>query len=162
MNGSLQMLRRQFLGTSGAAFCLSTLAGVARADDVLLTVDGQTFTDADLLALPQHTFTTSTIWTEGMLTFSGPSLADVLAAAGLVSGDIEMTAVNDYKVLMPRSRLEPMVPIVANRLNGAPFSIREKGPLWLVFPYDSADRYQSEEIYSYSIWQLTQINVLQG
>jgi hypothetical protein len=161
------MFRRQFLRTTGAAICFTSIAGVARAADILLSVETngaglRTFTDDELLALPQFEFTTSTIWTEGALTFSGPSLADVLAAAGVTSGDIEMTAVNDYAVAMPRSRLEPAAPIIANRINGSPFGVRDKGPLWLVFPYDSADRYQSEEIYSYSVWQLTQIKAVQG
>jgi hypothetical protein len=67
--------------------------------------------------------------------------------------------VNDYKVEMPRDVVTQDVPIIANRLNGKPFNIREKGPLWVVFPYASDARYQTEEIYSYSIWQLTQIQV---
>lgn len=164
------MLRRQFLRTTGAVMSLCAIGQSGHAaGDVLLTIDVagdgsdlRQFTDADLLALPQISFTTSTIWTDGALTFSGPSLADVLAAAGLASGDITLTAVNDYSVAMPRAQIETGVPIIANRINGAPFGVRDKGPLWLVFPYDAADRYQSEEVYSYSIWQLTQITAAQG
>jgi hypothetical protein len=37
-------------------------------------------------------------------------------------------------------------------------SIREKGPLWLVYPYDLNKAYQSETIYSRSIWQLVRID----
>lgn len=164
------MFRRQFIGTAGATLSLCAMAQMANAtDDVLLTIDVKgdgsdlrQFTDIDLLALPQISFTTTTIWTDGALTFSGPSLADVLAAAGLASGDITLTAVNDYSVAMPRAQIETGVPIIANRIDGAPFGVRAKGPLWLVFPYDAADRYQSEEVYSYSIWQLTQITAAQG
>jgi hypothetical protein len=71
-----------------------------------------------------------------------------------------MVAVNDYKVDISQSRIEDNAPIIANRMNGAPFSIRDKGPLRVVFPFDQSERYQTEEIYSLSIWQLTQLRVL--
>lgn len=159
------MIRRDFLTLAGAAAGLVFASAPARADDILLTVSGsvdgneRSFTDSDLLALPQIGFDTSTIWTEGVQSFSGPSLASVLQAAGAGAGDLQLLAVNDYSIVMPRAVVEASAPIVANRLNGEPFSRRDKGPLWLVFPFDSAERYQSESIYSYSVWQLTSIVV---
>ena len=163
------MFRREFLGAIGSAGMLAALTGPARADDVLLSVDAKgdgsvikTFTDQDLLAMPQIEFRTSTIWTPEPVTFSGPSLASVLAAAGAVDGALSMVAVNDYKVEMPADRIEDNAPIIANRIDGKPFSIRNKGPLWLIFPFDADPRFQTEEIYSFSIWQLTQVRVVQG
>jgi hypothetical protein len=35
--------------------------------------------------------------------------------------------------------------------------VRDKGPLWVVYPYDSKPDYQSELIYVRSIWQLAQM-----
>lgn len=161
------MFRREFLYRAGAIGLLSAAGGRAFAADTLLVVDGlgdgsdvRSFSDSDLLAMPQIEFTTTTIWTEGPVTFSGPSLSHVLEASGAVDGAVSMVAVNDYKVEMPRNRVEPNAPIVANRVNGEPFSIRDKGPLWLVFPFDSDDRFKSEETYSYSIWQLTQLRIV--
>jgi hypothetical protein len=163
------MFRREFLGAIGSAGLLAAITGPAFAEDVLLSIDAQgdgsaikTFTDQDLLALPQIEFQTSTIWTSEPSIFSGPSLASVLMAAGAAEGAVSMIAVNDYKVEMPFDRIEDSAPIIANRINGAPFSIRNKGPLWLVFPFDAHPRFQTEEIYSFSIWQLTQIRVIQG
>lgn len=139
----------------------------AASEEVLLVVDVKgdgselrSLTDADLQALPQVEFTTSTIWTTDPITFAGPSLASVLEAVGAADGALSMVAVNDYKVQMPRSIVAQDAPIIATRMNGEPFTIRNKGPLWLVFPYDSSTAYQSEEIYSYSIWQLTRIAVV--
>lgn len=168
--GHVVMFRRDLFRYAASAGVVSFFGPAARASsDVLLTVDGRgdgsslkQFTDADLMALPQVEFMTSTIWTAGVSTFSGPALASVLEAAGAADGVLMMTAVNDYKVEVPRSIVEPTVPILANRLDGKPFSIRDKGPLWLMFPFDSDSRYQSEEVYSFSIWQLTQIKVQQG
>ncbi len=161
------MLRREFMWQAGAVGLFASISGRAYGAEPLLLVDGagdgkhiHSFTDSDLLAMPQITFTTTTIWTDGPLTFSGPSLSHLLEVAGAVNGAVNMVAVNDYKVEMPRDRIEPNAPIIANRMNGAPFGIREKGPLWAVFPFDSSDYYKSEETYSYSIWQLTQIRIV--
>lgn len=164
--GSGLMFKRFFLMVVGALGLVHMTAGLAAAE-VLLSVDVKgdgseirTLTDDELSALPQVSFTTSTIWTTESVTFSGPSLASVLEAVGAQDGALSMVAVNDYKVEMPRSLVEEEVPVVANRINGEPFSIRDKGPLWVVFPYDADARFQTEEIYSFSIWQLTQIQVV--
>lgn len=159
------MIRRDFLGYAAAATGLALMSGPVRADEALLRVTGDVaggardFSDADLLALPQIGFRTSTIWTEGELEFSGPSLEAVLTAAGAGPGDLRLSAVNDYVVSMPRSLVEAEAPIVANRIDGAPFSRRDKGPLWIVFPYDSDARFRAETVYAYSVWQLAGIAV---
>ena len=161
------MRRRKFLQLAGTSTLVAASAGRVRADDTRLVLDAKgdgtalrSFTDSDLMALPQVTFTTSTIWTTAAAQFSGPSLASVLAASGAADGDIRTTAINDYKVDIPRVWIEPASPIIATRIDGAPFGIREKGPLWVVFPFDSDDRFQTEEVYSFSIWQLTQIQII--
>ena len=116
----------------------------------------------DLDLLPQHGFETTTQWTEGQLAFSGPALKDVL---GLVDAgtdpreEIHMIAANQYEVLLDPSLLEDDVPIVATRIDGKTYGIRDKGPLWVVFPYDLDTGYQREGIYSASIWQLIEISV---
>lgn len=138
----------------------------AAAEDVILTVQtgegGQsvTFTDAELMALPQESFETETIWTEGVVEFSGPSLKTVLEHAEMMLGDVELYAINDYNVVLPTHKIEEGAPIIANRINGAPFSVRDKGPLWVVFPYDDESQYNTEEYFALSVWQLNRLNVL--
>lgn len=131
---------------------------------VLLTVDGRHaapglgFDRAMLEALPQERFVTTTIWTTGRHTFSGPALRSVLDAAGVPPGTgVALSALNDYRIPIGPAMIEPRVPIVATRMDGAPFGARDKGPLWLVWPYDAADRYRSEEIFARSVWQLIAI-----
>lgn len=155
------MNRRSFLSTC----MLSTMAFVfttsAEASETLLTIqsgDGRIeMTDEALLELPQVSFSTTSIWTEGVNTYSGPSLKTVLAQAGINGGTIELTAVNDYTVVVDYNTLDDDAPIIANRINDQAFSRREKGPLWVVYPYDSDDSYKTEQIYSNSIWQLVHI-----
>lgn len=112
---------------------------------------------ADLEALPQRSFTTTTIWTSGLQTFSGPALRSVLTASGIVTGTVELIAANEYRVSIAVDDLGAEVPILATRMNGGPFSLREKGPLWLVYPYDADPAFRSEAIYARSIWQIIRI-----
>jgi hypothetical protein len=109
--------------------------------------------------LPQHEFTTSTIWTVGDLSFSGPSLLDILAAADVSGSTVHLVAANGYEVRMAWEEIEETVPIVATKIDGAPFSVREKGPLWVIFPYDLDASYRTEAVYALSIWQLTDVRV---
>lgn len=150
-----------------AAIFLAGATTKSSAEDILLKVTGDiagseeiAFSDSALLELPQIEYATSTIWTDGILTFRGPTLDAVLAAAGAGPGDLELIAANNYRVILPREMIESGAPIIANRIDGNPFSIREKGPLWAIFPYDSDERYQTEEIYALSVWQLVGIRVL--
>lgn len=160
------MKRRNFLTIAAASGLYATSGFRASAQTSILSLTGdlasgaRSFSDQDLLDLPQVSFETSTLWTEGVLEFSGPSLKSVLEASGAGQGNIVMTAVNDYSVEMPQDIVSDELPIIANRINGEPFSVRDKGPLWVVFPYDSDTELQQELIYSYSIWQLNRIEVL--
>ena len=116
-------------------------------------------TDADLLALPQISFTTSTPWTETPLTFSGPALSSVLQKYNITEGQLNLVALNKYEIDIPWDYVEDSSPIIANRINGEAFTVREKGPLWVVFPFDADERYTSFLTHSMSIWQLIRIEI---
>ena len=124
-------------------------------------VDGVTFSLEDLDAMDQTTIETSTIWTDGVNSFSGVPLKVLLEAHNAAGVTIEMIALNDYSVSMPISELEENAPIIASRMNGETMSVRDKGPFWVIFPYDSKSKYQSEIVYSRSIWQLNRLTVLE-
>lgn len=156
------------LSLAAAPAAAETLA--APAGEVLLTVSGavaQTngdgvaaFDDAMLATLPQVSFTTSTIWTKDrQITFTGPTLAAILAAAGAEGKRIRARAVNDYMVEFDASEIGAEVPVVARLIDGQPFGIRDNGPLWVVYPYDAAPEYRSELVYARSIWQLVELIV---
>jgi hypothetical protein len=129
------MIKRFLVAAAAALFLVQGMAGSAVAEAVLrvdVAGDGsdiRSLTDADLAALPQISFTTTTIWTTEAAVFSGPSLATVLDSLGAEGASLSMIAVNDYKVEMPWALMEQDTPIIANRINGEPFSIRDKGPL---------------------------------
>ena len=120
----------------------------------------QEFSLAELDAMEQVEFTTTTIWTDGAVTFSGVPLKVLLTAITAKGASVEMVALNDYKVVMPFTEMDDAAPIVATRMNGETMSVRDKGPYWVVFPYDADPKYQTETIYSYSIWQLNRLKVV--
>ncbi|MCU4655216.1 molybdopterin-dependent oxidoreductase [Roseibacterium sp. SDUM158016] len=142
----------------------------AATGEVLLTVRGAIASTNDgdaavfdremLEALGAESFETTTIWTEGVQSFTGVPLNTVLDALGAEGETLRAIALNDYAVEIPVSDAEEGGPIVAYLQNGAPMSVREKGPLWVVYPYDANTAYQTEQIYSRSIWQLVSIEVL--
>lgn len=111
-----------------------------------------------LQALPQHSFTTRTPWYDRPVKFTGPLLADVLAAAQASGSSISAVAINDYKITIPMGDLQHK-PIVARLLDDQPMPVREKGPLFVVYPFDSSAQLRNSVYYERSIWQLKALEV---
>lgn len=159
-------------------FALSTvISAPAWAEDlampegkVILTVSGNVAnTNADgtaqfdlemLEALESDSFETSTIWTEGTIAFEGVPLSVLVEVLGIEGETLRATAINDYAIEVPLSDAIEDGPIVAYRMNGETMSVRDKGPLWLVYPYDLNADYRTEVIYSRSIWQLDRMEAI--
>lgn len=163
---------RQLL--AAGAIAVMAIAPAAQAEtlapptgEVVLTVDGKiAVTNADgtasfdmdmLMAMPSVTFSTTSTWTEGTPTFTGVSLKLLLEAVGAESGEITATALNNYSVTIPTDSLKDEAPIIAYQIDGQTFSRRDKGPLWIIYPFDSDPAYQNELIYGRSIWQLSRL-----
>ncbi|MCH2069116.1 molybdopterin-dependent oxidoreductase [Shimia sp.] len=151
------------------AILLAMVASQAMAD-TLLTVSGDVsatdagltwqFEESDLRALPKVQFETDTIWTEGTQVFEGVSLSALLTHVGASDGNLLATAANDYTVSIPTSDAVENGPIIAYLRNGEKMTLRDKGPLWIVYPFAGNDAYKTEEYYSRSIWQLDRIEVV--
>ena len=158
------------------AFALA-LAFPASAEDIaapsgvpILTISGVIDTtnvddtlvfDADAFAaLGTVSIETTTIWTDGLNTFEGVPLKTLTDLVGAEDGQLLASAINDYTVEVPVSDAVADGPIVAYRLNGQEMSVRDKGPLWIIYPYDQNADYRTEVIYSRSIWQLDRIEVV--
>jgi len=118
-----------------------------------------TFDMAMLEALPQTVFTTQTPWDNQPIKFSGPLLRDVLAAVKANGTQIRATALNDYRITIPVADAQRFNVIVATRMNDQPMSVRTKGPLFIVYPFDSNPELKSTTYHERSIWQLKAIDV---
>ena len=165
-------------------FCLNAMLGLAtliattvgaipqtHEAPVILTIqkimppaaapDSMEFDLAGLEALGATEIVTTTIWTDGVQTFQGVPLKTLAELLGVTDGSFEAWAANDYLAEIPLSDAVEGGPIIAYRLNGAVMPLRDKGPLWLIYPYDSNARFRSEEIYARSVWQLDTIIFVQ-
>lgn len=151
-------------GLAAAAEPLPTPTG-----DVILTMDGAiTVTNGDDVAefdlamletLGATEIKTTTIWTKGELTFVGVPLKTLLERVGVTEGTLQAVAANDYSVTIPVSDAVEGGPIVAYLRDGKPMSVRDNGPLWIIYPFDSDAQFRTEEIYARSIWHLIRITV---
>jgi len=119
------------------------------------------FDMAALAALPQMSFATRSPWFDQSRAFTGPLLRDVVAAAGAeAAGELRLLALDDYQVKLPvRDALRHDV-IVARLIGNQPIPVREKGPLFVIYPFDSDPALRRAVYYSRSAWQLRMIEVL--
>ena len=140
---------------------LTVTGATARADATGADAAGTVRFDAAMLAaLPRTSFATSTIWTEGVQTFSGVELRSLVDYLGITGGTLKIIAINNYSVQIPVSELVAGGALLADQRDGKPMSLRDKGPLWVVYPYDSGQEFRNEVVYSRSVWQVDRIEVL--
>lgn len=149
------------------SFCFASLSAFASAevgDKIILTVTGKPTTnevqlsDAMLAKLPQKSMTVQTPWYPTPQTFEGPLLRDVLKLAGIKSGQIRLVALNDYTITIPVSDAFEYDVIVARLLNGKTMSVREKGPLFVVYPFHNHEELRKTDYYRRCSWQLRSIS----
>lgn len=113
-----------------------------------------------IAALAQRTITTATPWYPGPRSFTGPLLRDVLAAAGVSGRTIRATALNDYRVEIPMDDAQQFDVVLAHLLDGKPMSVREKGPLFVIYPFDSQPRLRNQTYFARCIWQVKALDVV--
>jgi hypothetical protein len=123
------------------------------------TADAAAFDLAMLKSLPQQTFTTMTPWDKRPIKFIGPLLRDVLGAVKASGTTIKAAALNDYQTSIPLEDAEKFDMIVAHQMNGADIPIKTKGPLFIVYPYDSKAELRSTIYYGRSAWQLKSMTI---
>ena len=119
------------------------------------TADAAEFDLAMLEQLPQHKLTTTTPWTEGPQTFRGVLLRDLLAAVGARGQTLMARALNDYAIEFPAADGTSYEVLLALRHNGEPMSVRDKGPIWVVYPDDTGLSQARDRM----IWQLRSLAV---
>ncbi len=107
-----------------------------------------------LKKLPQQTFTTHTPWFKDTVTFTGPLVRDVLASAQLKGKILNAVALDDYKSKLPFNDVMNFDVILAHSINGEQLTAKNKGPLFIVYPYDSKKELQAVVYYQRSVWQL--------
>ncbi|MDY0872164.1 molybdopterin-dependent oxidoreductase [Dongia rigui] len=119
------------------------------------TIDGKAAFDMAMLqALPKTAFNTTTIWTDGLQTFEGVKIADLMARLGAKPAEFNALATNDYEMSFPASDALDHGAIIAYAQNGAAIPLDNKGPLWIVYPYDQDAELANDRYLSQSVWSL--------
>ncbi|MGO1119928.1 molybdopterin-dependent oxidoreductase [Rhodovibrionaceae bacterium A322] len=172
-----QSLFRKTLSVASAAvliIALSTTTALAEqlptpTGKVLLTVSGNiehtngdgvaSFDREMLMALGSHSLTVETPWTEGANTFKGPLVKDLLSRVGARGKTIMATAINDYQTEIPVEDAQTYNIILAMEHNGKVLTVRNRGPLWVIFPWSEHSELQTEMYYARSIWQLKSLSI---
>lgn len=152
-----------------AAFVLglALLTGGAIAqEDPILTVDGAigkgssvTFTQAQLDALAQTEIKTKTPWHDGVHSFTGPKLRLVLDTVEAKGANITAHALNDYSADLPVEDADKYGVILATRMDGQLLPVRDKGPIFIIYPYDSDPVLQHDVYYTRSVWQVDKLTL---
>lgn len=115
--------------------------------------------DRDMLAaLDWREIESFTAFTEGPQNFAGPTLRSLLDALGVTGGTLLATAVDDYTLEIPVSDADEFSVILALSHNGKSMRVRDKGPIWVVYPA-TEEQAPQRKFYVSMIWQLVSIEV---
>lgn len=164
---SFSVSRRQCM-LAAAAWPWSGQARAARSEPVLNvsgkikisnSPQGYGFTLDMLSALPQHQFHTHTPWHSGRPQFSGPLLRTVLDKVQPQGQTLRAIGLNDYAVELPASDAADWDVIVALLQDGHPMPVRERGPLFIIYPFDDRSELRRQQYFNRSVWQLCRLEI---
>jgi hypothetical protein len=102
---------------------------------------------------------TSTAWTTGEAEFEGVLARDLLDALGAEGTLVVATALNDYVVSIPLRELYYYPVLLALKMNGEYLEIRDKGPIWIVYPRDQFSERRNSMVDKKWVWQLSELEV---
>lgn len=137
-------------------------------DPVILSISGNLdccpqgtayFDLARLDAMPQTEVNTTTPWTEGSATYSGVRISELLGAVGAKGSTIAATALNDYSISFGTAAAMEYPVILATRSNGQVMRVRDKGPIWIIYPLSEYPQLRKEAFHQTMVWQLKTLTI---
>ena len=117
------------------------------------------FSRGDLEKLGVSTIRTATPWYDGVQTFEGVPLAALMKEIGADGQKAQVVALNKYRTEIPFDDFARHQPILALKRDGQYMDVRDKGPLFIVYPFDAKPELKSEQYYGRSAWQVRTISV---
>jgi hypothetical protein len=136
---------------------------------VILTITGKigvknrgataVFDRAMLEALGATSFETQTPWFDKPQLFEGVLMTRLLAAVQASGETVICTALNDYSTEIPIADFAAFGTIMAYKRGGNYLTVRDKGPLFIIYPFDSKPELKQQRYYGRSAWQLAQLAV---
>lgn len=141
----------------------------APTDKPILTIGGRISVTNDgdrarfdrpmLEALGMSGFETSTPWYNGRVRFEGVPMQRLMQQVGATGESVVVYALNDYSTEIPMADFSLYPVILALKRDGQYMPVRDKGPLFIVYPYDSAPELKHQKYYSRSAWQVARMVV---
>lgn len=92
-------------------------------------------------------------------TYTGPVLADLLNKLGAEGETVFITALDDYTAELKRSDIEKYRVLLATHENGKMMTIDDRGPFFIVFPFNQHKELRRDLYYNMSVWQIKSIDV---
>lgn len=155
-----------FMAIVGAAYAATLATPSERplltiSGRIAVTNDGDTaqFDRAMLESLGLETVETSTPWHEGKVKFEGVSMDKLMKLVGATGERVMVVALNDYTTEIPMEDFGKFNVILALKRNGEYMPVRDKGPLFVIYPYDSNPNLKTQTYYGRSAWQVAKIIV---
>lgn|SRR5690606_23914247 len=112
-----------------------------------------------LEAMGLETVETTNPWYDGRVRFDGVSMKKLMAAVGAKGTKVTAVALNDYVSSLPIEDFDKFNVILAMKRDGNYMAVRDKGPLFIIYPYDSDSQLQSQTYYTRSAWQVAKLIV---
>jgi hypothetical protein len=126
----------------------------------VMNADGKALFDRAMLEqIGTIIIETTTPWFDGSVKFEGvpaDAVMDLVAAEGT---EVIAVALNDFRTTIPLADFSKFGVILALKRNGEYMPVSDKGPLFIVYPYDSDPQLQSQQYYARSVWQLARLIV---
>jgi hypothetical protein len=113
-----------------------------------------------LEALGWSSFRTRTPWYDNPVMFEGVLMTTVLRTVAASGQSLVVTALNDYTTQIPISDFSRYGVLLALKRDGKYMPVSDKGPLFIVYPYDSDPELQRQTYYSRSAWQVAEMQVV--
>jgi hypothetical protein len=121
--------------------------------------DSAVFDRAMLEELGLSGFTTHTPWFDGPVRFDGVPMARLMQALGAAGETVTALALNDYSTDIPMADFGRFDVLLAMRRDGRPMRASDKGPLFIIYPFDTRPELRSRQYYSRSAWSVAQLVV---
>jgi hypothetical protein len=116
--------------------------------------------DRDMLeALGTVSFETTTPWDKERVRFEGVPLGRLLDRLGASGSRLIAVALNDYAAELPIGDVRKHDVLLALKRNGEYMPVRNKGPIFIVYNFDSDPELKNQKFYSRSVWNIARLEV---
>ena len=155
-------------GVAGVTRARSAGLPTAPADSILVisgkiknvNQNGQAALDRQLIeAIGMDMVVTKTPWYKDTEHFEGVRLSRLMDYVGAFGDRVLISALNDYTSELPLSDFSQYGTLLALKRNGAYMPVSDKGPLFVIYPFDQNPELRQDKFYMRSVWQVSAMEV---